>query len=255
LPSEKVDVSGLVAEKSRREHIIRANGATRNRRDQETRVSMEKRGRIEHVRADIERLQRELAQLIDEDQQQTALANELDAMVAALVDPTTADVDAQISAASETNTAIDRAIQYRERGAKLATMEKAHDQLTEQIESFDQAKSDALSRAQFPIPGLCFADGDVSYEGTLFDQLSSAEQVRVSLAMAMAMNPALKVIMIRDGSLLDETSLGIIRDLAKSRSYQIWLEVVGNRSDATVIIEDGAVVGAEESEPETEVVS
>ncbi|MEW5876072.1 MAG: hypothetical protein AB1752_12940, partial [Candidatus Zixiibacteriota bacterium] len=164
--------------------------------------------------------------------------------VAALVDPDTTEIDAQIAAASETNVKIERAAQYRERRKKLGAMAQEISGLTNNIEALDKQKADALAAAQFPIDGLCFADGDVSYNGVLFDQLSSAEQVRVSLAMAMSMNPKLRVILIKDGSLLDETSLGIIREMAQERGFQIWLEVVGNRADATVIIEDGAVVGA-----------
>lgn len=164
-------------------------------------------------------------------------------------DDDTSDVDAQIAAAPDINASIDRAAQYRERARKLGTMAVEIDKHSEQIEALDQQKEDALAAAEFPIPGLSFADGDVSYNGVLFEQLSSAEQLRVSLAMAMAMNPQLRVILIKDGSLLDETSLSIIREMAELRGYQIWLEVVGNRADATVIIEDGAVVGADEHEP------
>ena len=43
----------------------------------------------------------------------------------------------------------------------------------------------------------------VTYNNVPFDQCSSSEQLRVSLAMGLALNPKLKVILIRDGSLLD----------------------------------------------------
>lgn len=258
LQKEKIDVSALVAEKSRLSDIIASNAETREAVNT----------KIEAAKAAIEKLQglnekvRELRDALVEAQAayeaqepitegvvyeaETAKDN-----IASLVDPSTESIDAQISDAADLNTKIDRANQYRERQARLVTLERAAEQLTEQLDALDQEKEDALSRAEFPIPGLCFADGDVSFNGTLFDQLSSAEQVKVSLAMAMAMNPALRVIQIRDGSLLDETSLGIVREMASEKGYQVWIEVVGNRDDATIIIEDGAVVGAEEvAEPE-----
>ncbi|HAY44081.1 MAG TPA: hypothetical protein DCY59_11295, partial [Micrococcaceae bacterium] len=61
-----------------------------------------------------------------------------------------------------------------------------------------------------------------------------------SLAMAIALNPGLRVIRIADGSLLDSDSLELIRDQAAEHDFQIWIEMVGDRDDAYVI-EDGEV--------------
>lgn len=260
LPSEKVDVQALVAEKSRLSGIIADNARARAAVPaMEADVNAAARA-VQRTEDEISRLNAALEAAMrtletDRERHQNAM-NALRSKkieVEGLADPDTSSIDAQISAASDTNTKIDRAAEYRQKAKTLATMEEQHDRISEDIESLDQAKEDALSRAQFPISGMRFEDGDVSFNGVLFDQLSSAEQVKVSLAMAMAMNPQLKVILIRDGSLLDETSLGIVREMAQSRGYQVWLEVVGNRQDATIIIEDGAVVGAEVTEPEAEV--
>lgn len=259
LPAEKIDVSALVAEKSRLAVIAKANDLVRSECAQK-RVKMESSARaVSQFESEVERLTEALRyaqKALDEargEHQGAVNAHRLATFdVEQLADPDTSLIDAQISEASDINTKIERAAEYRSKQSKLATMEKQYEQLSESIEQLDQAKEDALSRAEFPIPGLSFADGDVSFNGTLYDQLSSAEQTKVALAMAMAMNPALRVILIKDGSLLDETSMGIIREMAETRDYQVWVEVVGNRQDATLIIEDGAVVGAgevDEQEP------
>jgi hypothetical protein len=92
-----------------------------------------------------------------------------------------------------------------------------------------------------PIEGLSFADDTVLYNGIPFGQCSSAEKLRVSLSMAMALNPELKVIRIMDGSLLDEDNLAIIREMAEAQDYQVWIECVASRPGMGIFIEDGEV--------------
>jgi hypothetical protein len=84
----------------------------------------------------------------------------------------------------------------------------------------------------------------VTFGGVPFSQASSAEQVRVSFAMACALNPTLRVVRIMDGSLLDSDSLGMIRQAAEAADMQVFIEMVGAASDdpAAVVISDGEVI-------------
>lgn len=98
-----------------------------------------------------------------------------------------------------------------------------------------------IEQADMPIDGLSFDDKQVLFDGIPFDQLAASEQLRISMAMAMSMNPELRVIRIMNGALLDGASLEIVRQVAGENDYQVWVEVVGDRADAQVIIEDGGV--------------
>ena len=70
---------------------------------------------------------------------------------------------------------------------------------------------------------------------------AAAEQLRVSVALAMAANPTLRVLRILDGSLLDSDSLEIIATLAAENDYQVWIEIVDESGAVGFVIEDGAV--------------
>lgn len=99
--------------------------------------------------------------------------------------------------------------------------------LTKAIESIDRSKADALAKAKMPVEGLMFDDqGTITFNNIPFGQCSAAEQLRVSLAMGMAMNPVIKVMLIRDGSLLDPDNLALIEAAAIDNDYQVWIEVV-----------------------------
>jgi DNA repair exonuclease SbcCD ATPase subunit len=116
--------------------------------------------------------------------------------------------------------------------------------LTDKIDAADEKKRSALADADLPIDGLELGEDDVLYNDIPFDQTSAAEQLRVSLAMAMAANPKLQVIRISDGSLLDDDNMALIAEMAGAEGYQVWIERVGTDGNVGVVIEDGEVVGA-----------
>lgn len=130
-----------------------------------------------------------------------------------------------------------------------ADLEKAREEtraLSDRMDARAAAKRKAIAEAKMPVDGLSFGDGHVLYNDVPFDQASQAEQIRVSFAIAMAANPELKVVLIRDGSLLDEENTALIATMAEEHGFQVWLERVG-RADGTVgiVIEDGEVVSVD----------
>jgi hypothetical protein len=73
------------------------------------------------------------------------------------------------------------------------------------------------------------------------------------MAVAMAMNPKLRVLRINDGSLLDMENMKLIAQMAAEYDYQVWVERVEPSSESAVIIEDGTVKGkGEQSDGRTE---
>lgn len=120
-------------------------------------------------------------------------------------------------------------------------LQAEYTELTRTINAIDQRKADALAAATMPVDGLGFDDQGVTFNGVPFGQASAAEQIRVSLAMAMALNPTLRVIRILDGSLLDADSMAAIAAMAKAGDYQVWVERVADDADTAVVIEDGSV--------------
>lgn len=120
-------------------------------------------------------------------------------------------------------------------------LEAKSKKLTEAIASREKDKADAIAAAAMPVEGLGFGDGIVTYRGVPFDQCSSAEQLRVSVSIAMASNPKVRVIRIQDGSLLDDDSMRAIAELAADNDYQVWVEKVDTSGKVGIVIEDGHV--------------
>ena len=115
--------------------------------------------------------------------------------------------------------------------------------LSNEIDNIDKKKSQMMSDAEMPIAGLSFDADGISYNEIPFDQCSSAEQLRVSIAMGIALNPKLNVLLIKNGSLLDDDNFALISDMASENDIQVWIERVGEDEKCSIIIEDGQVRG------------
>jgi chromosome segregation ATPase len=120
--------------------------------------------------------------------------------------------------------------------------QKVYDNYTKKIDEVIEGKQTALSNAKMPITGLSINDTGVIYNDIPFGQLSSSEQLKVSLSIAIALNPKLKVIRIVDGSLLDDDNMELIKGIAKDNDYQIWVERINDTGELCFIIEDGELV-------------
>lgn len=125
--------------------------------------------------------------------------------------------------------------------AEAALIAKKADAITKQIEAIDTQKAATIAAASFPVAGLGFGENGVLFNGIPFSQASGAEKLRVSLAMASAMNPKLSVMLIRDGSLLDDDSMALLAEFAGEKNLQVWIERVGDGDASAIIIEDGSV--------------
>ena len=98
-----------------------------------------------------------------------------------------------------------------------------------------------IEEAKMPVPGLSLDNGMVTLNDHPLEQASDAEQLRVSCAIAMRGDHKLKVIRVRDGSLLDEDSLDVLRKTAAEHDYQCWIEKVDTTGKIGFVIEAGQV--------------
>lgn len=125
----------------------------------------------------------------------------------------------------------------------LAAAEKFDEEslaLTGKMEQRASEKLAKIAEAKLPVPGIGFGDGVITLNDLPFDQASDAEKLRASVAIAMAANPELPVVLIRNGSLLDDDGLKLIAEMADARGAQVWIEKVGNGT-VGIVLEDGRV--------------
>jgi hypothetical protein len=125
---------------------------------------------------------------------------------------------------------------------RIAAVCLDRDDKTKMIEQLDKVRTAALAHVAFPVDGLGIDTECITYRGVPFSQASGAEQLAVSLSIAMAATPQIRDVWVRDGSLLDENALDMVRAIAEQKACRVWLERVGDRDDDAIIISDGTVV-------------
>jgi DNA repair exonuclease SbcCD ATPase subunit len=123
--------------------------------------------------------------------------------------------------------------------------EKSYNDLDKKVESIRQQIKDTLNNSRLPIPGLEMTDDQLLYENHTFENVCESSKLKISIYLSMAMNPKLKIILIRDGSLLDKDSLKEIETMADKEDYQIWIEKVSDEKnkddDNAIYIEEGTI--------------
>jgi recombinational DNA repair ATPase RecF len=197
------------------------------------------------VDAKIARLEAELAALREEQAERIKTGKAFAMMVGALVEANEAEIVERLSMVEESNAKARANAACIQLEADMQRLTRLETEMTARIAAIDEQKREQLADAQFAVPGLAFDDGGVTLNGIPFSQASSAEQLRVSVAIGLAMNPALKVLLIRDGSLLDEKSLAAIAAQAEAANAQLIIErVSADGEGCSVVIEDGEVRGA-----------
>lgn len=159
-----------------------------------------------------------------------------------------AELSDEITKARAVNAAIDRRNEYDKLQAEVNAKEQRRLDLSKQIEARRERKAKILAEAEFPIDGLGFDEESetVLYQGLPFDQISNADQIRVSVAMGMAANPKMRVMRIKDGSLLDDSNMRIIAEMAKTTDYQLFIECVDQSGKVGLYIEDGEIAAVNE---------
>lgn len=163
-------------------------------------------------------------------------------LIESLVDPDMETFKCKLEDIEQTNAKIRQKRSLDELIAKITHEKGRSADLTDQIATIDETKATALKEAEMPLDGLGFNESGVTYMEVPFKQCSAAEQLRVSMAIAMAMNPTLRVIRITDGSLLDSSNLALIDQMAADKDFQVWIEMVNESGKIGIYIEDGMVV-------------
>ena len=248
-PEEEVSVEELMAEQKRRQTHNRANQTERDRlpslqmavkskHDDITRIT----DRIAEIEQQLVKCKSQLEDAKTAFSGAEALAEAHKLTVKALEDQNVDEVQQQIVAAQSINANVAKRTRRSEYLAASQEEQAKADALTDEIDAIDASKATQLSEVKWPIEGLSFSSDGVLYNDLPFSQASGAEQMSVSFAMSAALNPRLKVAILRDASLLDEEQMKVVCGLAEKYDTQVWLEVVDTSRECGILIEDGTVV-------------
>tara|TARA_R110000850_G_scaffold23358_1_gene69096 strand:+ start:26652 stop:28052 length:1401 start_codon:yes stop_codon:yes gene_type:complete len=155
----------------------------------------------------------------------------------------TDEIREEINLADASKDIINKAKERDQKAASAAAAAKESDDLTKSIDKIKAEAAAAIGSAELPIGNASIADGIVLLDGVPFEQASDAQQLQASIGIAMALNPRLKVVRVRDGSLLDDEAMAVLSKMADENDYQIWIERVDSTGTIGFVLEEGHVKG------------
>ena len=114
------------------------------------------------------------------------------------------------------------------------------DAAKQKLEDIENDRKEALLSASFPVEGLAFTDDGVTFNGLPFDKGNQcmSDILRVGVAIAVAQDPALKIVRIKDGSLLDSKSRADLLGMLSASGFQAFIETVADSELQALTIEE-----------------
>lgn len=224
-PDEEIDIAEL------REKQNQAFHARRKRRAAEEDLSQ--------VERELKSLQEEIAQREQERANYLKVLDELPEPV------DMEELDRQLRAANSLNEKIRVRVGYENTRKKVESETAKLEELSSAIDEAVAAKKSAIESADMPIVGISVDDEHgVCYKGVPINQISASEKIMVGVAVVSKLIPedGLRVLRVKDASLIDSVGMETIEKLAELNKVQVWLELVRDADDQgnnTIFIRDG----------------
>ncbi len=133
---------------------------------------------------------------------------------------------------------------YKRRVHERAELARAVNRADEQVEALRAQRAELQDGATLPVGGVSFGSAGLRVNGLPFEQISSSERIRISARIGMAASAGLRVMFIKDGSLLDAASFAEVVALAREMGVQLWVETVGGGHGDAIVLEAGEVASA-----------
>jgi len=210
-PDEEVSGQDILSEIETAQDIDRRRIQTRSRYDEAANLV----GDYDRQLEDLKRKREEAA-----DRQETAWRE-----LQKLPDPIDiAPLRERLAAVDDTNRAVRAARQYFEVSGELQVADADHAAAQADLDRIAARKAEGLAAAKFPVNGLSVDDDGVTFRGIPFSQVNSAMRRRIAFAIATSGDPKLKLVIVKDGDLLDADSLQDIAEVAEERGYTVLVE-------------------------------
>lgn len=240
-PKELVSVSDLI---NQQQAILAKNGENQRKREQLTQLEYkytQEENQINSLQLQINELQKKLIELQEVHIQTTSDIETAQKDTQQLQDESTEQLEQNIADVEQINLKV-RANLDKDKAEDDARIQREeYGKLTTKIESVRKAKSDLLQNANLPLPELSVDNGELIYKGQRWDNMSGAEQLRVSTAIVRKLKPECGFILIDKLEQMDTNTLNEFGKWLEQEGLQAIATRVSTGEECSIIIEDGYV--------------
>lgn len=224
-PKDLVSVSELITQQ---QSILAKNGENARLRSQRDQLAQLK----DNLDSEIDRLIAERADI--EAKLEIAEKSTLD-----LHDESTEQLEQNIAQVEQINLKVRANLDKDKANEDAQNYKDQYDGLTSEIEGIRLEKTKLLDNADLPLPGLSVAEGELLYNGQKWDNMSGAEQLKVSTAIVRKLNPECGFILVDKLEQFDLETLMEFGQWAETEQLQIIATRVSTGDECSIIITDG----------------
>lgn len=240
-PKELVSVSELI---DRQQVILAKNGENQRKREQVEYI----RGQFELEHQQIATLRQQLFELEEKHKSTSQDLATAEKSALDLQDESTDELERSIQNVEEINVKV-RANLDKEKAEDEAKAYKAqYDELTNTIEDIRKDIQSLLDNADLPLPDLSVKEGELIYRGQQWDNMSGAEQLKVSTAIVRKLKPECGFILLDKLEQMDLDTLNEFGSWLEQEGLQAIATRVSTGEECEIIIEDGYVSNEVETE-------
>ena len=164
----------------------------------------------------------------------------------------TAPIREELKESDKTNKEAARYIRYVESVDAEGKALKEVNVVQVEMDALIRQRDDIITNSTLPFNNIKFhKELGVLVDDIAFDDMSTAQKIKTMAKIYMKSSPALKVIYIQDGSLLDADTLQEMVAMSELKDFQFLIEIVGESEDG-IVMREGAIVGAEKPEEEVQ---
>lgn len=225
LPEMPVSVSELIRQQ---QEILARNSENQRKRQLKERYELE----FEDARQKLEEAKRVFEQ---------AYANVQTASKSAenLHDESTAELEKNISEIELINAKIRANLDKEKAEEEAKGYRDRYVSMNIEIEEIRRKKYELLNSADLPLKELSVEDGELTYKGQKWDNMSGSEQLRVATAIVRRLNPECGFVLLDKLEQMDTDTLSDFGSWLESEGLQAIATRVSTGSECSIIIEDG----------------
>lgn len=224
-PSELISASELIRQQ---QEILARNGENQKKRNQ-----------LSELEAHNDQLQKQIDQLVME---QAKVKKDLDIArtdAADLQDESTKELEKSISDIEEINRKVRVNLDKEKAETEAQEYLQKYDEYSVLLEEIRSERTDLLKGSSLPLEGLSVEDGELTYKGFKWDNLSGADQMKVGVAIVRKLNPKCGFVLLDKLEQMDMDTLNEFGVWLQQENLQVIATRVSTGDECSIIIEDG----------------
>ena len=162
-----------------------------------------------------------------------------------LLDESTEEIENNIAEIDEINRKVRANLDKDKAEEDAKGYREQYKELDNVIAEIRKQKTDLLTNADLPLPGLSVDDGELLYLGQRWDNMSGSQQLQVATAIVRKLKPECGFVLIDKLEQMDQQTLQEFGTWLEQEGLQAIATRVSTGDECSILIEDGYSVKPE----------